>query len=118
MSFILKTLLLLGALFFYQMGVWNIEEVGEDTGFFSVAYPMFGIWAAWVVLSFFLRRSANKALEEKEKDTVDAYANAEQEIEANNKDEGIWKKAFVDADGDESKQKALYMKYRAEEINS
>ena len=35
---------------------------------------------------------------------------------SNNKDEGIWKKAFVDADGDESKQKALYMKYRSEEI--
>lgn len=115
MSFILKTLLLLAALFMY--GMVFITETTNPLGS-QIANWMFGIWAAWVVLSFFLRRSANKALEEKEKDTVDAYAIAEQEIEANNKDEGIWKKAFVDADGDESKQKALYMKYRAEEINS
>ena len=29
---------------------------------------------------------------------------------------GIWAKAFSDADGDEQKQKALYIKYRAEQL--
>ena len=54
----------------------------------------------------------------KQSDTSDAYAIAEQEIETDSKDERLWRKAFVDAGGDEGKQKALYMKYRAEEINS
>ena len=62
--------------------------------------------------------SAEASADKSESDTRDAYSIAEQEIETDSKDESLWKKAFVDAGGDEGKQKALYMKYRAEEINS
>ena len=75
MGFTLKTLLLLAALFMYGMvfitGATN--SLGSQT-----ANWMIGIWAVWVVLSFYGRRGANKAkvkeVEEKEKDTIDAYA--------------------------------------------
>jgi hypothetical protein len=52
----------------------------------------------------------NKSVAEKrETDKRDAYSIAEQEIETDSKDESLWKKAFVDAGGDEGKQKALYL---------
>jgi len=37
---------------------------------------------------------------------------AEKEIESGDVDEKLWKRAFVEADGDIQKQKAIYMKYR------
>jgi len=46
----------------------------------------------------------------------DAYAWASNEIEDGTYKKGIWAKAFADSDGDEQKQKALYIKYRAEQL--
>ena len=55
-------------------------------------------------------RAKNKAKEEKHIDTQ--LEEAEKEIESGNVDEKLWKRAFVEADGDIQKQKAIYMKYR------
>jgi len=46
----------------------------------------------------------------------DAYERAAEELEEEMQNKGIWAKAFSDADGDEQKQKALYIKYRAEQL--
>ena len=46
----------------------------------------------------------------------DAYQRAAEELEEETQNKGIWAKAFSDADGDEQKQKALYIKYRAEQL--
>ena len=46
----------------------------------------------------------------------DAYEFAAKEIEDNDYKKGLWAKAFSDAEGDEKKQAALYIKYRAEQI--
>ena len=46
----------------------------------------------------------------------DAYERAAEELEQETQNKGIWAKAFSDADGDEQKQKALYIKYRAEQL--
>jgi len=46
----------------------------------------------------------------------DAYALASGEIESDTVQKGLWAKAFADADGDQQKQKALYLKYRASQI--
>ena len=46
----------------------------------------------------------------------DAYERAAEELEHETQNKGIWAKAFSDADGDEQKQKALYIKYRAEQL--
>ena len=46
----------------------------------------------------------------------DAYERAAEELEEETQNKGIWAKAFSDADGDEQKQKALYIKYRAEQL--
>ena len=55
-------------------------------------------------------RAKNKAEQEKHIDTQ--LEEAEKEIESGNVDEKLWKRAFVEADGDIQKQKAIYMKYR------
>jgi hypothetical protein len=47
----------------------------------------------------------------------DAYEKAAEEIENKSQNKGMWAKAFADADGDEQKQKALYLKYRAKQIS-
>ena len=111
----LKTLLLLAAFFMY--GMVFITETTNPLGS-QIANCMIGIWVAWVFLSFYRRRVEQKRRIKKEKKTLDGYAIAEREIESNNKDEILWKKAFVDADGDAGKQKALYMKYRAKKITN
>ena len=46
----------------------------------------------------------------------DAYERAAEELEEGTQNKGIWAKAFSDAKGDEQKQKALYIKYRAEQL--
>ena len=46
----------------------------------------------------------------------DAYERAAEELEEEIQNKGIWAKAFSGADGDEQKQKALYIKYRAEQL--
>lgn len=50
--------------------------------------------------------------------TNDAYAAALAEIEEGRIDKGAWARAFAESGGDESKAKALYIKARAEAINS
>tara|TARA_Y100000996_G_scaffold406959_1_gene383967 strand:- start:854 stop:1249 length:396 start_codon:yes stop_codon:yes gene_type:complete len=55
-------------------------------------------------------RAKNKAKQEKHIDTQ--LEEAEKEIESGDVDEKLWKRAFVEADGDIQKQKAIYMKYR------
>ena len=47
----------------------------------------------------------------------DAYERAAEEIENKSQNKGMWAKAFADADGDEQKQKALYLKYRAKQLS-
>jgi hypothetical protein len=46
----------------------------------------------------------------------DAFAIAARELEQGDMQKGLWAKAFADADGDEQKQKALYLRYRADQI--
>jgi hypothetical protein len=46
----------------------------------------------------------------------EAYAWAASEIENDEMVKGIWAMAFADAEGDEKKQKALYIKYRAKKL--
>jgi|GEM_PF-4723126 len=46
----------------------------------------------------------------------EAYAEAAEEIESGRVQKGLWAKAFADADGNSERQKALYLKYRAEQI--
>tara|TARA_B100000287_G_C20276391_1_gene640125 strand:+ start:85 stop:576 length:492 start_codon:yes stop_codon:yes gene_type:complete len=46
----------------------------------------------------------------------DAYQIAAEELEEEVQNKGIWAKAFSDANGDEKKQKALYIKYRAQQL--
>ena len=46
----------------------------------------------------------------------DAYARAAEEIEQSVMQKGLWAKAFAEAGGDTQKQKALYLKYRAEQL--
>jgi hypothetical protein len=55
-------------------------------------------------------RAENKAKQEKHIDMK--LEEAEKEIESGDVDEKLWKRAFVEADGDIQKQKAIYMKYR------
>jgi len=50
------------------------------------------------------------------KSEEDAYERAGEELEELSMNKGIWAKAFADSDGDEHKQKALYIKYRAEQL--
>lgn len=46
----------------------------------------------------------------------DAYARAAEEIEQSAMHKGLWARAFADAEGNEQKQKAIYVRYRAEQI--
>ena len=46
----------------------------------------------------------------------DAYEFAAKEIEEETYKRGLWAKAFSDAEGNEKKQAALYIKYRAEQL--
>lgn len=48
----------------------------------------------------------------------DAYAAALAEIEEGRLDKGVWARSFAESGGDESKAKALYIKARAESIQS
>lgn len=55
---------------------------------------------------------------ESESDIEDrAFAQAAAELETNQRDTGVWACAFSDAEGDENRAKALYMRYRAKRIN-
>ena len=46
----------------------------------------------------------------------EAYAAAASEVDTGKTQPGIWAMAFADAEGDEQKQKALYIKYRAKKL--
>ena len=46
----------------------------------------------------------------------DAYEFAAKEVEEESYKKGLWAKAFSDAEGNEKKQAALYIKYRAEQL--
>ena len=46
----------------------------------------------------------------------DVWQTALNEFESNNRDNGLWTRCFAEADGDEAKTKARYIKYRAEEL--
>lgn len=46
------------------------------------------------------------------------YAQALQEIEAGTVDRGLWARALVSANGDESKARVAYIKYRVKDLNS
>ena len=50
------------------------------------------------------------------KNEEEAYAWASSEIETGEMIKGIWAMAFSDAEGEEKKQKALYIKYRAKKL--
>ena len=50
------------------------------------------------------------------KSEEDAYERAGEELEELSMNKGIWAKAFADSNGDEQKQKALYIKYRSEQL--
>ena len=63
----------------------------------------------------------NKDLEpdaEKEEHMIEEefYELAYEEIESGNLKKGLWAKAFSEAEGDENKTKALYIKYRFDQI--
>ena len=53
---------------------------------------------------------------ERTKRQEDAYARAADEIEHAAVQKGLWAKAFSEAGGDAQKQKALYLKYRADQL--
>lgn len=45
-----------------------------------------------------------------------AFAQAASELDTNQRDAGVWARAFSDAEGDENRAKALYIRYRAKRI--
>lgn len=47
---------------------------------------------------------------------IDFYGQAEEEVNAKTYDKNIWAKAFVDAEGDETKRKAKYIELRAQQL--
>lgn len=49
-------------------------------------------------------------------DENELYATAWDELEAGNKDKGMWVHALVDADGDEEKARLRYLKNRVEQM--
>ena len=63
-------------------------------------------------------QEADQRTNKKTKDITElkAYELAGEEIENKNMKMGLWHKAFAEADGHEKKQKALYLKARAEEL--
>lgn len=49
-------------------------------------------------------------------DDTKLYAQAWEELESSERDNGLWAKAFADSEGDDDKTKALYIKFRVEQI--
>lgn len=47
---------------------------------------------------------------------VNAFELAADEVDAGKQHKGLWAKAFADAEGDTNKQKALYLRYRADQL--
>jgi len=45
------------------------------------------------------------------------FAQAAAELETNQRDTGVWARAYSDAEGDENRAKALYIRYRAQRIS-
>lgn len=45
-----------------------------------------------------------------------AFAEAASELDTNQREAGVWARAFSDAEGDENRAKALYIRYRAQRI--
>lgn len=48
---------------------------------------------------------------------TELYEVVAEEIESNDLNKGLWMKAFANSDGDSQKQKALYIKYRVQNLN-
>lgn len=46
-----------------------------------------------------------------------AFAQAAAELDTNQRDAGVWARAYSDAEGDENRAKALYIRYRAQRIS-
>jgi hypothetical protein len=47
---------------------------------------------------------------------INAFELAADEIDAGKQQKGLWAKAFADSEGDTQKQKALYLRYRADQL--
>ena len=50
-------------------------------------------------------------------DDEELYELISEEIESNNTKKGLWTKAFSESEGDEQKTRALYIKYRFDQMN-
>lgn len=80
----------------------------------------------WTFVSFVMRRAAkagtvvmstaSQIARDSIKREEDAYAQVAHEVDQNDLKQGLWAKAFADANGDLQKQKALYLKYRVGQI--
>jgi len=101
---------------FFIGSMWEVLKYPDGLFiFFAVIFLI----SLFMVLSDKDRKKVVKKLRQyfpKKEDQMKAYEIAGEEIKTNKIDEGLWKKAFVDAKGNENRQKALYMKYRAKEV--
>ena len=124
----------------FVISMFILDEVTRDGGAFVVFGLLIGLIAMFIVLhgggknaaiqvtaaakkttraaEDIIKEADKKVGVKKEIETEeDAYEKAAEEIENKSQNKGMWAKAFADADGDEQKQKALYLKYRAKQLS-
>lgn len=63
-----------------------------------------------------IQDSVAEMRQDRREDENQDYALAMQEVENENPDPGLWARAFVESDGDETKQKVVYLKLRVEQL--
>lgn len=101
------------------LGVYTrklLNRTGEVVKEASVRTIVFAKNAAKNSKEVWLEADKRVGTIEEIKSEEDAYEYAAREIEEGTHKKGLWAKAFSDADGDENRQAALYIKYRAEQL--
>lgn len=91
-----------------------------------------GGWGGYAIVQWFTKENIGKTIskttknirdskkwiesEISEENSFDSYAQAEDEVENRSYDKGLWAKALLEAEGDESKRKITYMRLRAAQL--
>jgi hypothetical protein len=114
-------------------GAWALELKNSNAGFFAgglrglIVVGGAALLIRWAMKSPKSHRSiASKtnrdvepvqAYDPPDQDpTVFAYQTVADELDANKQDRGLWVRSFAEADGDDARTKALYIRYRVAQL--
>jgi len=110
-------ILIIIALFFKLPAESALSFFKGGLRFFAISIATAVLIIIPILIVKAVKKAKKKSQELLEGPNPEYYAIAEQEITDNVYDKGLWSKALVNADGNESKRKSEYIKLRVKQLH-